>query len=55
MALYGRPVAMEESVEGVDWHRDGVDCHGWLVALLVAAMALPVAGAGALIVVGWIG
>lgn len=45
---------MEESTEGVDWHRNGVDCPGWLVAVLVAVMSIPVAGAGALIVVAWL-
>lgn len=45
---------MEESTEGVDWHRDGVDVPNWLVVLLVAVMAVPVAGAGALIVVAWL-
>lgn len=45
---------MEESTEGVDWHREGGDVPIWLLALIVAAMALPIAGAGALIVVAWL-
>lgn len=45
---------MEESREGVDWHRNGADCPGWLVAIIVVTMALPVAAAGALIVITWL-
>jgi hypothetical protein len=45
---------MEESQEGVDWHRDGVDAPWWLVVILTAVMAVPALGAGVLIVVAWL-
>jgi hypothetical protein len=40
---------MEESTEGVDWHRDGADLPGWAVAGLIAWVAVPVLLALALI------
>lgn len=45
---------MEESAEGVDWHRDGVDVPAWLIGLLTAAFAVPVLLMGFLAVVAWL-
>lgn len=54
MSLYVRPVQMEDSVEGVDWHRNGADVPVWLMAVLFAVIGVPALAAGALIVVAWL-
>lgn len=36
-------VFLDESVEGVDWHREGADVNPYLLVLLLALLAVPVA------------
>lgn len=46
---------MDDSVEGVDWHSNGVDVPPWVYGALTVVLAVPVGLMGFLGVLLWFG